>query len=106
MLYMTTQRLNAIQKRINAIKQKLADIGAMRPGSLTKQKQRRASTGKVSSYWQLSYTHNMKSKTDYVRENYVAQTRAQIREFKHFKKLVEEWTKLAIEQAKLIAKSE
>ena len=106
MLYMTTQRLKAIEIRINTIKQQLAEIGVMRPGSLTKQKQRRSATGRVSAYWQLSYTHRMKSRTDYVREGYVKQTRAQIREFKRFRKLIDDWIELAIEQAKLLAKIE
>ena len=106
MLCIITQRLNRIQKRIDTIKSNLVEIGVMRPGSLTKQKQRRASTGKVSEYWQLSYTHRMKSRTDYVREDNLTQTRNQIKEFKRFKKLVEEWTELAIEQAKLLAKIE
>ena len=77
----------------------------MRPGSLTKQMQRRSTTDKVFEYWQLSYTHKMKSRTDYVRQDLVQQTRAQVKEFKKFKKLVDEWIDLAIEQAKFLAKN-
>jgi len=106
MLRMTQQRLSAIQKQIQNIKKKLLEVGVMRPGSLTKQMQRRSTTDKVFEYWQLSYTHKMKSKTDYVRQDLVKQTEAQVKEFKKFKKLVDEWIDLAIEQAKLIAKSE
>ena len=76
----------------------------MRPGSLTKQMQRRSTSDKVFEYWQLSYTHKMKSKTDYVRQDLVKQTEAQVKEFKKFKKLVDEWIDLAIEHAKLGAK--
>lgn len=76
-------------------------MGEMRPGSLTKQLQRRSSTDKVFAYWQLSYTHNMRSKTDYVRQDLVKQTRAQVKNFKRFKKLVGQWTNLAIEHARI-----
>ena len=76
----------------------------MRPGSLTKQMQRRSTTDKVFEYWQLSYTHKMKSKTDYVRQELVKQTKAQVKGFKKLEKLVDEWIDLAIEQAKLTAK--
>ena len=104
MLCMTQQRLSAIQKQIQNIKKKLSEVGVMRPQSLTKQMQRRSTTDKVFEYWQLSYTHKMKSKTDYIRQDLVKQTEAQVKEFKKFKKLVDEWIDLAIEHAKLGAK--
>jgi hypothetical protein len=82
----------------------LMEVGMMRPGSLTKQINRRLPSGKVIESWQLSYTHKMKSKTDYVRPAMVKKTETQVKEFKQFKSLIEEWTDLAIEQAKLDAK--
>jgi hypothetical protein len=106
MLHMTQQRLDAIQIQIQDIKKKLMGVGAMRPGSLTKQMQKRSTTDKIFEYWQLSYTYKMKSRTDYVRQDLVKQTRAQVKEFKKFKKLMEQWIDLAIEQAKLMAKNE
>ncbi len=99
---MKTQRLTAIERRIQAIKNELLKLGEMRPGSLTKQVQVR--NGKTYSYWQLSYTHNMKSRTNYVRPELLKATRLQIKTFKKFKKLVDEWIALAIEQAQLLAK--
>ncbi len=106
MLHMTQQRLDAIQNRIKNIKKKLMEVGVMRPGSLTKQLQKRSTTDKVFEYWQLSYTHKMKSRTDYVRQEMVKKTQAQVKEFKKFKQLIDEWIELAIEQAKLMAKNE
>jgi len=102
MLHMTQHRIDAIQNRIQIIKQKLTEVGVMRPGSLTMQT--RSTADKAFEYWQLSYTHKMKSRTDYVRKDLVKQTQAQVNEFKKFKKLMDEWTDLAIEQAKLIVK--
>jgi hypothetical protein len=74
-------------------------MGEMRPGSLTRQK--RTVGSKTLWYWQVSYTHQMKSGTDYVRAENVENTKAQIAEFKKFRKLVDEWVALAIEHAKL-----
>ena len=102
---MEKQRLKTIEKRIESIKRELSDVGVMRPGSLTKQKQRRSSTGSVSEYWQISYTHKMKSRTDYVREASVSDTQDQIAEYQRFKELIDEWVELAIEQAKLLSKA-
>jgi hypothetical protein len=48
----------------------------------------------------------MKSRTDYVRQEMVKETAAQIREFRRFKKLIDEWIDLAIEQARLSAKKD
>ena len=103
---MTQQRLNVIQNRIERIKKKLLNVGIMRPGSLTKQLQKRSTTDKVFEYWQISYTHKMKSKTDYVRQEMVEETAAQIKEFRKFKKLIDEWIDLAIEQARISAKKD
>jgi hypothetical protein len=105
-LRMTKQRLRAIENRIETIKNSLMTVGMMRPGSLTKQVNRRLASGSVIEAWQLSYTHKMKSRTDYVRKAMVKKTADQVNEFKRFKALVEEWIDLAIEQAKLDAKEE
>ena len=101
---MTHARLHAIEKRISQIKKLLSNIGEMRPGSLTQQK--RTVRSKVSWYWQVSYTHQIKSRTDYVRAENVASTKAQIAEFKKFKGLMDEWVALAIEHAKISASNE
>lgn len=96
------QRLIVIERRIQIIKSELLKLGEMRPGSLTKQVQMR--NGQPYSYWQLSYTHNMRSRTNYVRPELVKATRLQVKTFKRFKKLVDEWISLAIEHAQLKAK--
>jgi hypothetical protein len=102
MLYEKQKKeIRRIEKRIEAIKCKLQNIGMMRPGSLTKQfKDRDAKTG---PYYQLSYTHKMKSKTDYVKRDAVKAVKRQVAEYKKFKKLMDDWIELAIEQAKLEA---
>ena len=59
---MTKKRLAQIDKRIGKIKVKLAAIGEMRPGSLTRQYKDPGSGS--GAYYQLSYTLDMKSRTD------------------------------------------
>ena len=53
-----------IRKRIERIKAELAGIDEMRTGSLTRQYKDTAR--QRGAYYQLSYTHQMKSRTEYV----------------------------------------
>lgn len=96
---MNTTRLQQIDTRINRIKEELRKIGPMRPGSLTRQYRDPANS--AGAYWQVSYTHQMKSRTEYVRKEWVSEVRKQIAMHKRFKRLVEEWIDLSIEQSKL-----
>ena len=96
---MQNKKLSAIEKRIKQIKQELQTIDEMRPGSLTCQYHNPKE--KTGAYYQLSYTHKMKSRTDYVRPEFVPRIREQIAEYKRFRMLVEEWVALALQQAKM-----
>ena len=91
--------LTQIEKRIEKIKQELLSTGQMRPGSLTRQYHN--PKDKTGAYYQLSYTHKMRSRTEYVRPEYVEQLRKQINEHKRFKELVEEWIELGIQHSKM-----
>ena len=99
---MKNNTLKEIEKRIQKIKSDLNKIGEMRPGSLTEQF--KDSDARTGGYYQLSYTHNMKSRTDYIRKAHVANTKKQIKNYKKFRDLTEEWVALSIEHAKLAMK--
>lgn len=99
---MTKRRLAQIDKRIGKIKVELAAIGPMRPGSLTRQYKDPGSAS--GAYYQLSYTLEMKSRTDYIPRNWVAQVRAQVANYKRFKSLSTEWVALSIERCRLTMK--
>ena len=104
---MDKKELRKMEKEIEGIKKELTGIGEMRPGSQTRQY--RKPTKKEGPYYQLSYMHKMKSRTDYVRPQFVEQTRTQITAYKRFKKLTQRWVDLGIAHAKLtveIAKKE
>ena len=96
---MSEKRMQRIEQRIEGIKQALLEIGPMRPGSLTRQyKDPKQRTG---AYWQISYTRQMKSRTEYVREEYVKEVRRQTATHKRFKRLVDQWIDLSIEHSRL-----
>jgi len=93
------KKLALIERKILNVKKNLQLIGEMRPGSLTLQYQNRKE--KKGGYYQLSYTYQMKSRTEYVRPEFVEELRCQIDNFKQFKTMVQQWTDLAIEHSRL-----
>lgn len=75
----------------------LAQLGPMRPGSLSRQyKDPSARTGE---YWQLSYTHAMRSRTRYVRPKEVAHLKPLLANFRRFRRLVDRCVDLSIKIA-------
>ena len=96
---MQDKKFRELEKRIEQIKQELQTIQQMRPGSLTRQYHN--PQDKTGAYYQLSYTHKMKSRTEYVRSEFVPKIREEISEYKRFKKLVQQWVALAIEHSKV-----
>jgi hypothetical protein len=98
-MHATQKRITAIEERIRKIKVELAAIDDMRPGSLTRQfKDPKARSG---AYYQLSYTREMKSRTEYVARDSVAEVRRQIRSYKRFRALTDQWVALSIERCRL-----
>ena len=92
-------RLEKIAARIASIKAELTAIEEMRPGSLTRQyKDPEQQTG---AYYQLSYTRDGRSRTEYVSRDAVRAVKAQIANYKQFKALTDEWVALGIEQSRL-----
>jgi hypothetical protein len=96
---MTIKKLQQIEGRIIKIKKELQKVGEMRPGTLSKQY--KDPENKKGEYHQLSFTHKMKSRTDYIRPIFVKETEEQINAYKYFKKLLEEWIDLSIEYCRL-----
>lgn len=86
--------MEAIERQIIGIKKKLQEIGDMRPGSLTKQSYKRGDS--QWPYWQISYTHKKKSRTEYVRDEFVKNLKKEVAEYKKFKTLTTKWVDVAI----------
>jgi len=93
------KKILQIQKRIEIIKSELQNIGEMRPGSITRQYKNPKE--KKGGFYQISYTHKMKSKTEYLRPEFLNDIKRQVRNYKKFKKLTDEWSSIALEQSQL-----
>jgi hypothetical protein len=74
------EKLVRIEQKIVRIKEELQKIGEMRPGSLTYQYQKPKE--KKGGFWQISYTYQMKSRTEYVRPEFVQNLKKQIAMFR------------------------
>ncbi len=86
---MSQKRIQQVERRIDGIKRALLEIGPMHPQHHT------------GAYWQICYTRRMKSRTEYVRRDWVKEIRRQTVTHKRFKRLVEQWIDLSIEHSRL-----
>ncbi len=96
---MNKRKLSSIKRQIDRIKKELQEIEEMRPGSLTRQY--KSPKDKSGEFYQLSYTYKMKSKTEYVRPQFVNDIKQQISTYKKFKNLMEKWIDFSIEYSKV-----
>jgi hypothetical protein len=85
------------QQQLAVAKAKLAELGPMRPGSLSQQYRDPAT--KTGAFWQLSYTHNMRSRSRHVRADEVAEIRPLLANFKRFRLLAERCVDLSVKIA-------
>ncbi len=85
-----------IEAEITRIKEALRELGALHPGSLSKQKRSRG-----GEYYQLSYSHSGKGHTIYVRPEDVADVTRELENYQKFRDLTRRWIKLEIELARL-----
>jgi len=99
---MTQSKLERLEEAIHRIKQKIGEIGALRPGSLSQQA--RKTKTKYGAYWHLSYTHRGKGHTQYIRDAFVPQVKAEVFNFKRFRKLIDRLITLSIERSQLSMK--
>ena len=71
----------------------------MRPGTLTRQY--RQPERQLGAYYQLSYTYQMKSHTEYVPKHQVGTLRKEIAVYQRYKKLTAQWIDLALRRSRL-----
>src|SRR3989304_538388 len=96
---MSEKRIRQIEQGCGKIEAPRSPVGLLGPYTLPRQyKDRKNETG---GYWQISYTRQMKSRTEYVREEWVPEIRRQIANHKRFKRLIDQWIDLDIERSKL-----
>lgn len=89
------EEISKLESAIAVTKAKILALGPMRPGKLSQQyKDREAKTG---GYWQLNYTYQMKSRTEYVRAQSLRRVRKETASFKEYKRLSEKWVGLELQ---------
>jgi len=103
--------MEKLLNRIEKIKTEIAQIGEMRPGSLSEQYnvcgnptcrcKDKKNPQKHGPYHQLSYTWKRKSTSEFVREQDVPVVKGQLANYRHFMELRDEWIDCCIQLAKL-----
>lgn len=93
--------------RIQTIKAELARLGRLRPGNLSRQynvcgnptcRCKADPPRKHGPYYQLSYTWQGRSRTEFVRREDLAAVRQQVRNYQRLRALVEKWIAAEIDQ--------
>ena len=94
---MQDKSLKKWAQEIHRIQRELVQLGPMRPGTLTRQyRQPEQQTG---AFYQLSYTYQGRSRTEYVRESEVEQARGEVEAYARFKELTARWVDLALKSS-------
>jgi len=94
-----SRQLKQIEDRISRIKHNLDQLGPMRPGSISRQY--RNPQERKTPFYQISYTHRMKSRTEYLRRENLMAVRLEVANFKRFRKLVDQWADAALKLSQL-----
>ena len=94
---MEDKQLAQWQTQLARTQAALAQLGPMRPGSLSQQY--KDPIAKSGAYWQLSYTHNMRSRSRYVRPAELPRIRSLLANFKRFRALVDRCVDLSVKIA-------
>src|SRR6266849_2424573 len=100
----------AIGRRIAQIKTELAQLGPVRPGHLSQQYNVCGTPGcrckatppqKHGPYYQLSFTWQGESHTQFVRQQDLALVQAQLGNYQRLRELVDTWIDVGMELARL-----
>ena len=102
--YMSHSKLERLEEAIQEINRQIGKLGALRLGSLSKQARKTKTT--YGAYWHLSYTHRGKGHTQYIRDAFVPQVKAEVSNFKRFRKLIDRLITLSIERSQLRMKTD
>lgn len=91
--------LEQLEAQIVQVRQNLQNLGPMRPGSI--KRQFRDPKNRKQPFYQISYTHRMKGRSEYVRAENLQALRKETATFKRFRKLVDRWVDLALKASQL-----
>jgi hypothetical protein len=105
-----TRRQPALEARIENLKQAIVRLGDLRPGKLSQQynvcgkadcRCKADPPQKHGPYYQLSFTRNGKSSTQFVRKEDLAVVRQQLRNYQRLRELIDRWITLGMELSRL-----
>jgi hypothetical protein len=104
----TTQSVAQLEREIEAVRQRLLALGAMHPGSLSRQYQVCGRPGcrcmdaerprRHGPYHKLAYVHRGKPVCRFVRADCVAVLKQRLAVYKTFRSLMDRWIELSIQQ--------
>jgi hypothetical protein len=104
------RRIRTLERQIAKVKGELAELGDLRPGSLSEQYNVCGTPGcqckadppkKHGPYYQLSYTRKGRSTTRFVRPQDLATVKRQLKNYQRLRSSVDRWIDLATELATL-----
>jgi len=100
-----------LERRIRKIKERLAALGPMRPGNLSRQHTVCGTPGcwckdpdkplKHGPYYHLKYPWQGRSTTEFVKPQDVAEVEKQLATYKRFRALTNEWVEASTKLARL-----
>ena len=94
-----SNKLENTEQRIRALLARMTSLGAMRPGTLSVQY--RDPARKKTPFYQLSYTHQGKSRSEYVRPESLSPIRREVQTYREFRRLIEQVTALSLQASRL-----
>ena len=100
----------SLEARIETLKQAIVRLGDLRPGKLSQQynvcgkadcRCKADPPHKHGPYYQVSFTRNGKSSTQFVRKQDLAVVRQQLRNYQQLRELIDRWITLGMELSRL-----
>lgn len=101
---MVTQSVSEIEKRLRILFEEISTFKDMRPGTLSLQY--RKPQERKHPFHQLSYTHQGKSRSEYIRADNLQAIEQEIKPYKRFKELSDKIIAISIEASKIRCKRE
>ena len=105
-----SHRVRALETRIQKIKQEIAALGPLRPGTLSQQfnvcgkptcRCKATPPQRHGPYYQLSFTWQGKSSSHFVRREDLKTAEEQLRNYRKLRELVDDWVALGMELSQL-----
>lgn len=104
------KRLRNLESKIDKIKQEIVALGSLRPGSLSQQynvcgkpdcRCKADPPNKHGPYYQLNFTREGRSRTQFVRGEDLQTVEEQLRNYRKLRELVDTWVTLGMELSQL-----